>query len=162
MSTPWPAFSFVANSNFAADETSAHIYKHRFLPALSEGIQLFLRSKESVPSHEQGWGPQDILGEGVRSSGITAAKRIVKDFEHKEEDAAKWLEANRYSPRMEVDLPTLRGAVDILQQVGLVPRDYSLEQLWGGNANKAISFAPIALAIDASCSDQHLPSRVAE
>ena len=152
MSTPWPAFSFVANSNFAADETSAHIYKHRFLPALSEGIQLFLRSKESLPCQEHGWGPQDILGEGVRSSGLTAAKRIVKDFEHKEEDAARWLEANRYSPRMEVDLPTLRGAMDILQQVGLVPRDYSLEQLWGGDANRAISFAPLEIAIESPAS----------
>jgi hypothetical protein len=156
VSTPWPAFSFVANSSFAADETSAHIYKHRFLPALSEGIQLFLRSKESVPSHEQGWGPQDILGEGVRSSGLTAARRIVKDFEHKEEDATRWLETNRYSQRMEVDLPNLQRAVDILQQVGLVPQDYSLEQLWGGNANKAISFAPLSLALDSSARTSRL------
>jgi hypothetical protein len=143
VSTPWPAFSIVAHPNFAADETSAHIYKHRFLPALSEGVQLFLRSQETLPSNQQGWGAQDVLGEGTRSSGLTAAERIAADFGHKEEDAQQWLRTNRYSARMDVDICSLQKTVQILQQVGLVPQDFALPSLWGGNENKAISFAPL-------------------
>jgi hypothetical protein len=146
ISTPWPAFSIVSSPNFAADETSAHIYKHRFLPALSEGVQLFLRSQETLPANQQGWGHQNVLGEGIRSSGLTAAERIAKDFGHKEEDARRWLQTNRYSPRMDVNVSSLQKAAQILQQVGLVPLDFSLPTLWGGDENKAISFAPTTVA----------------
>jgi hypothetical protein len=106
-------------------------------------VQLFLRSQETLPSNQQGWGAQDVLGEGTRSSGLTAAERIAADFGHKEEDAQLWLRTNRYSARMDVDICSLQKTVQILQQVGLVQQDFSLPSLWGGNENKAISFAPL-------------------
>lgn len=122
--TPWSAFSIVSHPNFANDDTTASLYRERFVPALQEGIEIFLNEN---------------------SEQMTAVDRIVQDFGHTHEDASTWLAATKYSRHMQVDLGLTERTIQILRQVGLVPQDYTVDKVWGGIDNKAIRFSPIQI-----------------
>jgi hypothetical protein len=148
VSTPWPAFSIVSSNSFATNETSSHIFKHRLVPALQEGVDLFLSSPTPPLSFPQTspvtfpssspWNTH-LYGdnEGER---MTPAERINREFGHKLEDAVAWLNRTRYASRMAVNAESFQRAVTILSHVGLVPPAHSLSSLWGGESNKAITF----------------------
>ena len=128
--TPWSAFSIVSHPSFANNEITSSIFQERFVPALQEGVEIFLESSNQSNQSCQ---------------SQSAAERIVQDFGHTLEDATTWLSATKYSNRMVVDLGLTERTIQILRQVGLIPQDYTVDRVWGGIENKAIRFAPIQL-----------------
>lgn len=98
------------------DPAFAHMYRHRFLPALAEGVQMFKQQHQqpdsalswldgvSSPCHQSEGtahksvlcrGNDDIItggGSGNRNSSID---RIVREFGHTVEDAVQWMQKTR-------------------------------------------------------------------
>lgn len=138
--TPWSAFSIISHPNFANNETSATLFRERFVPALQEGVEIFLESSNQQFNEEN---RQIKQIDHQQPKQLTAAERIVQDFGHTHEDASTWLAATKYSNLMEVDLTLTENTVQILRQVGLVPQNYTVDRVWGGSNNKAIRFSPI-------------------
>lgn len=166
VSTPWPAFSIVARSSaphplsdtaapfrpaplITRDPALAHMYRHRLLPALSEGIQQFLHGQHVHESCTalSGWGSNE------GGSGQSSVSRIVKEFAHTSEDAHLWMDRVRYAlPNMSVDVTRTEEALSILKTAGIVSDNYPVNRLWDGHENIAVSLKniPLCTADDAS------------
>lgn len=120
--TPWPAFSFVEGKNLAEGTNLTHSdISEKLFPGIAEGIKLFVQGNDEI---------------------IT---RICKEHKHTEEDARLWLSRVEYAVSdmaapMAIDADHYRRSVDIMKDVGLVPKDYPAESLW--LQSKTVKFLP--------------------
>lgn len=147
VSTPWPAFSIVASNSghflCGEDNRATDMYRHRFLPALAEGISFF-KDNLSVNDDSDGRKRSAKLLDG-NATCDDSVTLIMQRFGHKQADAQAWLDKTQYAPQdMSVDVERMRRALQTLQGVGLVPEVYPVRRLWGGDdtklCNEAISF----------------------
>lgn len=112
VSTPWTAFSVAAGSALRGDADKEAAVRDRLFPALAEGCRLFV------------------------ADPAAAADRIVHEFGHQPGDAAAWLACVRYNDAraLQLDRAKTADSVAILQQIGLISADFSVDALWQGSA----------------------------
>lgn len=124
VSAPWPAFSIVSGQKVEGAQERHDTIKQRLLPALIEGIDLFLQEVNVVTS---GMQPTSIL-------------RISEEFGSTFEEATAWVARTKYAlPGLMVKTSVFAEAVSILKQAGLVSEEFLVSDLWGAS-NSAITF----------------------
>jgi hypothetical protein len=135
--TPWPAFVFASKifAKTSHDQQMSAAIKNQLFPALFESAQIF----KSSSSHKD------------------SVDRIMKEFHHTKEDAEMWLSRVRYgfvvavtvsvkadfvfshrysnSSEMAVDGKQLQKSIQILKSIGLIPKDFLVENLWEPESN---------------------------
>mmetsp|Transcript_14716 Transcript_14716/g.14814 ORF Transcript_14716/g.14814 Transcript_14716/m.14814 type:complete len:339 (-) Transcript_14716:33-1049(-) len=138
VSTPWPAFSIVtgvppppppsssSSPSQSLEERNCErytFYREKVFPALCEGIQLFLDDSKTDSS----------VGGGVSLESCTV-QRISNEFHCTREEAVTWLSRTRYAlPALSVNSNVFISAVKTLQNAGLVPNDFQVNDLWSSN-----------------------------
>ena len=110
--TPWTSFSFAAPAAGVLSLEKEAAIRDQLFPALAEGCELFC------------------------AEGSSSAARIVREFGHKDEDAAAWLSRVQYNTAqtMQADLTRTEASIAILKDIGLVRHDFAAEDLWRGSA----------------------------
>lgn len=122
VATPWTAFSFVCSTTVGADAAREidDSIKNALFPALSEGVEDFLR--------------------GAQQEAVV--DRICREHGHTPTDALAWLASCKYAinqdhPPFAVSRDVTARSVRVLQEVGLVPLGFAVEELWSHD-NRAI------------------------